>query len=93
VLIFEIEGVPSAILAVQDIDGPGLRISGHKQEQQNRRRQFNPANDFDVLGNLYGCGYRCLQIDFGPSCTTGSAIIRPNISVIFSGQSAHVALC
>ena len=29
----------------------------------------------------------------GPTCTTGSIIIRPNIAFILSGQGAQIALC
>jgi hypothetical protein len=50
--VLEIDGVPGAVLAAEDIDRPRFRVSGYEQEQQNLRRQFNPANDCDVLGNL-----------------------------------------
>ena len=51
--VLEVHGVPGSFLAVQDIDRPRIRISGHEQEQQDRRRQLDPANDLDVFGNLY----------------------------------------
>jgi len=43
-LIVKIYGVPGPLLAVQEVDRPGFRISGYQQEQQNRRREFNPAD-------------------------------------------------
>ena len=48
-LIVKIHAVPRALLAIQDIDYPRLRIPWYQQEQQNRRRKFDPANDLGLL--------------------------------------------
>src|SRR5208337_3829545 len=69
--VLEVHGVPGSFLAVQDIGRPRIRISGHEQEQQNRRRQLDPTNDLDVFGDLYQCGYRCLQINAGVELHNG----------------------
>src|SRR5208337_3212286 len=63
--VLEVDGVPRSILAVQYIDRTRIRVSWYEQEQQNRRRKLDPANDFDRFGNLYQCGYRCMQIGAG----------------------------
>src|SRR5208283_5805593 len=61
--VLEVDGVPGSFLAVQNIDRTRIWVSGHEQEQQDRRWQLDPTNDLDVFGNLYQCGYRCLQIE------------------------------
>src|SRR5271157_4843110 len=69
--VLEVDGIPSSFLAVEDIDRPRVLVSGHEQEQQDRRRQLDPTNDLDVFGNPYQCGYRCLQIDAGVELHNG----------------------
>src|SRR6516162_833480 len=56
--VFEIHGVPSSFLPVENIDRSRIRISRYEQEQQNRRREVDPANDFDRFGDLHKCGHR-----------------------------------
>jgi 2Fe-2S iron-sulfur cluster binding domain len=51
--VLEVDGVPGSILAVEDIHRPGIRVSGHEQEQQDRCWKLDPTNDLDVFGNPY----------------------------------------
>src|SRR5208283_5030399 len=56
--VLEVDGVPGSILAVQYIYRTRIRVSGYEQEQQNRRRKLDPANDFDRFGDLHKSGHR-----------------------------------
>jgi len=49
-LIVKIYGVPRALLAVHDVDRPGFRTPRHQQEQQNRRWEFDPADNLGLIG-------------------------------------------
>ena len=91
-LVLEVDRVPGSFLTIQDIDCPGIRIPGHDQGQQGRRRQFDPANDLDVFGSLISPATAVCSSTPGSTCSAGSTIIRPNIAVFLSGLFAHVVL-
>jgi hypothetical protein len=61
-LVIEIDGVPNPLLAIEDIDSPGFRIPRHQQKQQNRRAEFDPANNLGILGHSYERRRRNLKI-------------------------------
>ena len=77
--VFEIHGVPSSFLPVENIDRSRIRISRYEQEQQDRHRQLDPANDVDFSVIFVTAAIALCTLTPGSTCTIGSTIIRPNI--------------
>ena len=92
-LVLEVDRVPGSFLTIQDIDCPGIRIPGHDQGQQGRRRQFDPANDLDVFGSLISPATAVCSSTPGSTCSAGSTIIVQTLQSSFPGSSPTSCCC